>query len=99
MTKATLVLIMSAMALMTAGCPTGMAGAPTTQSAAAQRDYDRLSGTWQLTRGVVNGKPVAPKGGAKYSTDHRSQHIPISKGERRWDASTGNFYCKSGDET
>ena len=58
MTKPTLVLIMSAMALMTAGCSTSRAGAPTTQSAAAQRDYDRLSGTWQLTRGVVNGKPV-----------------------------------------
>ena len=28
------------------------------QSPAAQRDYQRLTGTWQLTRGVVNGKSV-----------------------------------------
>lgn len=58
MMKATLVLIMSAMALMTAGCSISGSSAPTTQSAAAQRDYDRLTGTWQLTRGVVNGTPV-----------------------------------------
>ena len=25
---------------------------------AAKRDYQRLSGTWQLTRAVVDGKPV-----------------------------------------
>jgi hypothetical protein len=28
------------------------------ESTAAQRDYELLSGTWQLTRGVMNGKPV-----------------------------------------
>src|SRR6266508_2418309 len=33
--------------------------------------------------------------GAKYNPDHRSQHIPISKGERRWYASSRDFYGES----
>ena len=32
---------------------------------------------------------------AKYSPDHRSQHIPISKGERRWYASSWDLYRES----
>ena len=45
-------------ATLTAGCANGKLGASTAQSAAAKRDYELLSGTWQLTRAVVNGKPV-----------------------------------------
>jgi uncharacterized protein (TIGR03067 family) len=33
-------------------------GGTTAESPAAQREYELLSGTWQLTRGVVNGKAV-----------------------------------------
>jgi len=82
MTKAALVLIVSAMVLMTAGCSTSGSSAPTTQSAAAQRDYDRLSGTWQLTRGVVNGKPV-PASVARNTiliTDHNTFRFPKASG-------------------
>ena len=46
------------MSLMIAGYSTGGPSGATIQSGDAQRDYERLSGTWQLTRGVVNGKPV-----------------------------------------
>jgi uncharacterized protein (TIGR03067 family) len=82
MTKAALVLIVSAMVLMTAGCSTSGSSAPTTQSAAAQRDYDRLSGTWQLTRGVVNGKSV-PASVARNTiliTDHNTFRFPKASG-------------------
>jgi hypothetical protein len=45
-----------AVALLTAaGCSTGGPSGSTTQSAAVQRDYERLTGTSQLTRGVVTG--------------------------------------------
>jgi uncharacterized protein (TIGR03067 family) len=55
----TIPLFVVGVALLTAaGCSTGRPSGSTTQSAAVQRDYERLSGTWQLTRGVVNGKPV-----------------------------------------
>jgi hypothetical protein len=40
------------------GCANAKLGGMTTESAAAERDYQLLSGTWQLTRAVVNGKPV-----------------------------------------
>jgi hypothetical protein len=43
---------------ITAGCANGRPGGATAQSASAEKDYERLSGTWQLTRGVVNGRPV-----------------------------------------
>jgi uncharacterized protein (TIGR03067 family) len=58
MTKPTLFLVIGAVASISAGCATGKLGSTTALSAAAQRDYDLLSGTWQLTRGIVNGKPV-----------------------------------------
>src|SRR5437762_808189 len=45
--------------LTAASCSTAGPSGSTMQSAAAQRDYEVLSGTWQLTRGVVNGKPVS----------------------------------------
>jgi len=82
MTKAGLVVVMSAMALMTADCSTSGSSAPTPQSAAAQRDYERLSGTWQLTRGLVNGKAV-PAGVALNTvliTDRNTFRFPKASG-------------------
>ena len=76
MPKATLVLI------ITAGRSTSGSSAPTAQSAAAQRDYDRLSGTWQLTDGVVNAKPV-PASVARNTiliTDHNTFRFPKASG-------------------
>jgi uncharacterized protein (TIGR03067 family) len=58
MIKATWILIVGVVAAISAGCANGRLAGATAQSAAAQRDYELLSGTWQLTRGVVNGKPV-----------------------------------------
>ena len=52
------IFVAGAVSVMTAGCSTGGLRNSTIQSAAAQKDYERLSGTWQMTRGVVNGKPV-----------------------------------------
>lgn len=49
---------MGAMAAITADCANNKSRNATAQSAAAERDYERLTGTWQLTRAVVNGKPV-----------------------------------------
>jgi uncharacterized protein (TIGR03067 family) len=37
---------------------TGCAASDRAAQEAAKRDYQRLSGTWQLTRAVVDGKPV-----------------------------------------
>lgn len=51
------VLSIGAIAAITAGCANNPLGGSTTQPAAA-RDYQELSGTWQLTRGLVNGRPV-----------------------------------------
>jgi uncharacterized protein (TIGR03067 family) len=82
MTKAGLVVVMSAMALMTADCSTSGSSGPTPQSAAAQRDYERLSGTWQLTRGVVNGKAV-PASVARNTvliTDRNTFRFPKASG-------------------
>jgi uncharacterized protein (TIGR03067 family) len=67
---------------MTTGCSTGGLKSSTIQSAAAQRDYERLSGTWQLTRGVVNGKPV-PSSVARNTiliTDHNTFRFPKASG-------------------
>jgi uncharacterized protein (TIGR03067 family) len=57
MLKALPVFVVAAV-VATASCSTGGPSRSTTESAAAQKDYERLSGTWQLTRGVVNGKRV-----------------------------------------
>jgi len=51
------VLSIGAIAAITAGCANNPLGGSTTQSAAA-KDYQELSGTWQLTRGLANGRPV-----------------------------------------
>ncbi len=53
-------------------------GGATAQSAAADRDYDRLTGTWQLTRAVVNGRPVPASVLRKtiLITDHNTFRFP-----------------------
>ena len=82
MTKAGVVVVISAMALMTAGCSTSGSSATTPQSAVVQRDYERLSGTWQLTRGVVNGKAV-PASVARNTiliTDRNTFRFPKASG-------------------
>src|SRR5438093_1522720 len=58
MIKVIPILTRSAVVAITAGCANGRPGGATAQSASAEKDYERLSGTWQLTRGVVNGRPV-----------------------------------------
>jgi uncharacterized protein (TIGR03067 family) len=59
MIKATSICAIGAVAAISASCATNPVDATTSQSPAARRDYEMLTGTWQLTRGVVNGKPVA----------------------------------------
>ena len=56
--KATSIVVIAAVAGMSRGCANNPLGGTTAESAAAQRDYELLSGTWQLNRGVVNGKHV-----------------------------------------
>jgi uncharacterized protein (TIGR03067 family) len=56
--KAISFLALGIVAAITNGCVNNPVSGTTAESAAAQRDYELLSGTWQLTRGVVNGKPV-----------------------------------------
>src|SRR4029077_16006005 len=82
MIRAIPVLVARAVSVMTAGCSTSGLRDSTIQSAAAQRDCERLSGTWQLTRGVVNGKPV-PASGARNTiliTDHNTFRFPKASG-------------------
>jgi uncharacterized protein (TIGR03067 family) len=61
MIKVIPILTLSAVLAITAGCANGRPGGATAQSVAAEKDYERLSGTWQLTRGVVNGRPVSAR--------------------------------------
>jgi uncharacterized protein (TIGR03067 family) len=51
-------LAIGAVLAIAAGCAHSRSGGTVAQSAAAEKDYEELSGTWQLTRGVVNGRPV-----------------------------------------
>src|SRR5256886_8782842 len=60
MIKALSILLIGVAATIVAGCANNPLGGSTGESPAAQRDYELLSGTWQLTRGVDNGKPVPP---------------------------------------
>jgi uncharacterized protein (TIGR03067 family) len=57
MMKIEFVLSIGAIAAIAAGCANNPFGESTTQPAAA-RDYQELSGTWQLIRAVVNGRSV-----------------------------------------
>jgi len=58
MIKALSIVFISVAATVVGGCANNPFGVTTSESPAAQRDYELLSGTWQLTRGVVNGKAV-----------------------------------------
>jgi len=78
MIKAILILAIGVVVVITAGCATNPLAGTTSQSPAAQRDYEVLTGTWQLTRGVVNGKPV-PASVARDTilvTDHNRFRFP-----------------------
>lgn len=82
MIRAIPILVAGAVSVTTAGRSTSGLRDSTIQSEAAQRDYQRLSGTWQLTRGVVNGKPV-PASVARYTiliTDHNTFRFPKASG-------------------
>lgn len=82
MIRAIAVLVAGAVSVMTPGCSTSGLRDSTIQSAAAQRDYERLLGTWQLTRGVVNGKPV-PASVARNTiliTNHNTFRFPKASG-------------------
>ena len=78
MIKAIAILFVSGVAMITAGCETNRPGQSIVQSDAAQRDYEVLSGTWQLTRGVDNGKPVPASVARKtiLITDHNTFRFP-----------------------
>ena len=58
MSNATSIFAIGVVAAISASCANNPPGGATAESAAAQRDYQLLSGTWQLTRAVDNGKPV-----------------------------------------
>jgi uncharacterized protein (TIGR03067 family) len=82
MIRAIPVFVAGAVSLMTAGCSTGGPRSSDIQSAAAQKDYERLSGTWQLTRGVVNGKSVLASVARNtiLITDHNTFRFPKASG-------------------
>ena len=76
------ILSIATMAAMTAGFVKTEIGGSMAQSAAARTDYELLSGTWQLTRGVDNGKPV-PASVARNTiliTDHNTFRFPKASG-------------------
>src|SRR6266496_3416991 len=82
MIKAIPILAISAVLAIAGGCANGRSGGATAQSAAAEKDYERLSGTWQLTRAVVNGKPV-PASVLRNTiliTDHNTFRFPKASG-------------------
>src|SRR6202035_3750541 len=82
MIRAIPVLVAGAVSVMTAGCSTSGLRDSTIQSAAAQRDYERLSDKWQLTRGAVNGNPV-PASVAQNTiliTHHNTFRFPKASG-------------------
>jgi uncharacterized protein (TIGR03067 family) len=82
MVKMMSILSIATMAAMTAGFVKTELGSSMAQSAAARTDYELLSGTWQLTRGVVNGKPV-PASVLRNTiliTDHNTFRFPKASG-------------------
>src|SRR5438034_6809581 len=84
MIKIISLLTAGAVAAPTAGCVNTGVGGSTAQSAGVQRDYDLLSGTWQLTRGVESGKPV-PASVLRSTiliTDHSTFRFPKASGIR-----------------
>jgi len=75
-------LAIGVVAAITAGCANSEVGGSTAQSSAAQKDYERLTGTWQLTRAVVNGKPVPASvlRNIILITDHNTFRFPKASG-------------------
>ena len=91
MIKVTSILAIGVVAAISASCANNPPGSTTAQSPAAQRDYELLSGTWQLTRGVDNGKPV-PANVARNTiliTDRNTFRFP--KASRAGTSSAGHF--------
>ena len=91
MSKATSILAIGVAAVISASCANNFPGGMAAQSPAAQRDYELLSGTWQLTRGVDNGKPV-PASEARNTiliTEHNTFRLP--KASRAGTSATGYF--------
>jgi uncharacterized protein (TIGR03067 family) len=82
MIKVMPILTISAVVAISAGCANGRPGGSAAQSAAAEKDYERLSGTWQLTRGVVNGRPVPASvlRNTVLITDRNTFRFPKEKG-------------------
>src|SRR6266571_8832667 len=82
MIKVTSMLAIGVVAAISASCANNPPGGTTAQSPAAQRDYEVLSGTWQLTRGVVNGKPVSASVARNtiLITDHNTFRFPKASG-------------------
>ena len=91
MLKAIFILTIGAVAVITTGCETMTSSGLVAQSPAAQRDYELLTGTWQLTRGVDNGKPVPPSVARNtiLITDHNTFRFPKASGVGTHPA--GNF--------
>ncbi|PYI45860.1 MAG: hypothetical protein DMF11_10370 [Verrucomicrobia bacterium] len=91
MIKVTSILAIGVVAAISASCANNPTGSTTAQSPAAQRDYELLSGTWQLTRGVDNGTPV-PANVARNTiliTDRNTFRFP--KASRAGTSSAGHF--------
>jgi len=91
MMKAIPILAIAVVAAISASCANNPPGGTNAQSPAAQRDYLLLSGTWQLTRGVDNGKPV-PASEARNTiliTDRNTFRLP--KASRAGTSATGHF--------
>ena len=91
MSKATSILAIGVAAVISASCANNFPSGTAAQSPAAQRDYQLLSGTWQLTRGVDNGKPV-PASEARNAiliTEHNTFRLP--KASRAGTSATGYF--------
>jgi len=90
MSNAPSIFAIGVVAAISASCANNPPGGATAESAAAQRDYQLLSGTWQLTRAVDKRKTCARKRGAKYDSRYRSQHVPIAEGH-----SCGNVFSRA----
>jgi len=82
MTKVISFLLIGAVTAISAGCINRQFGGATTQSAAAERDYELLTGTWQLTRAVVNGRlvPASVVRNTILITDHNTFRFPKASG-------------------
>jgi uncharacterized protein (TIGR03067 family) len=85
--KETIIKLMSILGIgavtgFTASCVNSNVSGSPAASGLAQRDYDLLTGTWQLTRGVVNGRPV-PASVLRNTiliTDHNTFRFPKASG-------------------